>query len=237
MGGILRRVSAPPTSTVPLQLAAVNVGRARSFDAGGRKFRSAILKGAVAGRVALGVEGLAGDQQSDRRFHGGPDKAVYLYGAEHYAFWQRALRCDPWPPGTLGENLTVAGTADLEAELHVGDVLQIGSGADVATIELTTPRQPCWKLETRIGLAGFAKAFLESRRMGSYARVLAPGVIGAGDPVRVVARRPQAATLRDLIGALYLADRAAATRVLADPDLPPQLRRKAERGVRASDEE
>lgn len=186
-------------------LASINVGRTQRFEGtgDGKAFRSAILKGAVAGRVALGEEGVAGDQQADRRYHGGPDKAVYLYALEHLAFWQQALRCEPLPPGTFGENLTIEGWSDLEGTLHVGDTLAIGDGDAAAEIQLTTPRQPCWKLERRMGLPGFAKAFLESRRIGSYARVVKPGVIAAGDAIRVVARSPHAPTLREQIDARY----------------------------------
>lgn len=215
------------------RLAAVNVGRAQTHEVGGRKLRTAILKTSVAGRVAIGSEGIEGDQQADRRYHGGPDKAVYLYAAEHLAFWQQALRCAALPPGTFGENLTLEGWDDLEGTLHVGDVLQIGDGPDAAVIELTTPRQPCWKLEARMGIEGFAKAFLESGRMGSYARVTRPGTIAAGDAVTVIARREAAASLLDLQRAIYFGDRAAKARVLADTALDPALRRRVERGRRS----
>lgn len=191
--------------------------------------RSAILKAPVEGRVALRELGVAGDEQADRRFHGGPEKAVLLYALEHYAFWRGALKGVALPPGTFGENLTLEGFADLEAELRVGDVLRIGSGEGAAVIRLTAPRQPCWKLEARMGLPGFARAYLESGRIGTYARVEQPGVIAAGDAVEVIARSPAAATLHDLNRALYFEDAAAAARVLADPALPEPLLRRLTR--------
>jgi MOSC domain-containing protein YiiM len=204
-------------------LVSVNVGRAQAFTVGERKFRSAILKAPAEGRVMLGELGLEGDQQSDHRYHGGPMKAVYLYSAEHYAFWAHALKSDALPPGTLGENLTIGGLdGGLEQALHVGDVLQVGG----ARVQLTTPRQPCWKLETRMGLPGFAKAFLESGRIGMYARVVQEGEVAAGDDVSVFERAPKSATIADLIRALYFEDGAAAERVLADPRLAPELRRR-----------
>lgn len=221
--------------TLPrLRLLAVNVGRARTHEVDGRKFRSAILKAPVEGGVAIGPDGVDGDRQADTRVHGGPNKAVYLYSAEHYAAWQRALKSVVLPPGTFGENLTLDGAADLERELHVGDVLRVGAGESAALLKLTTPRQPCWKLEARMGLKGFARAFLESRRMGSYARVVAPGRAAAGDPVEVVERSARAATLRDLIDALYFGDANARERVLADEALDESLRRKIERAARAA---
>ena len=208
---------------------AVNVARAQSFNVGGKRFRSAILKAPIEGRTVLRQTGLEGDEQADRRFHGGPEKAVYLYSSEHYAFWQRALRSAPLPPGTLGENLTIGGfERGLEAELHVGDVLRVGD----ARVQLTTPRQPCWKLETRMGLPGFAKSFLESGRIGMYARVVAEGLVGAGDPVDVVERAPGAATIAELIRALYFEDPGAAARVLADESLDPCTARRVGRAKR-----
>lgn len=208
-----------------LHVVSVNVGRVAAFESGGRRFRSAILKAPVEGRRTLTRLGIEGDEQADRRFHGGPEKAVYLYGAEHYSFWEKALRRGPLPPGTLGENLTIGGFArGLEQELRVGDVLRIGE----ARVQLTTPRQPCWKLETRMGLPGFARAFLESGRIGTYARVLEEGSVGARDDVQVLDRSPRAATVADLIRALYFRDPVAAERLLADGGLDPRLRAKVE---------
>ena len=71
-----------------MQLASVNIGTARPLMAGGRRVLSGIGKQAVAGPVAVGRMGLAGDEQADLSVHGGLDKAVYAYPAEHYAFWQ-----------------------------------------------------------------------------------------------------------------------------------------------------
>jgi len=208
------------------QVVSVNVARAKTFTVVDRRFRSAILKAPVQGRILLRTLGLDGDQQADRRYHGGPDKAVYLYSSEHYAFWQKALESTDLPPGTFGENLTLSGFEhDLEHDLHVGDLLQIGA----ARLQLTTPRQPCWKLETRMGLPGFAKAFLESGRIGMYARVVVEGLVGARDEVSVVERGTNSASVADLIRALYFEDAEAGRRVTADEALDPRLRRRLER--------
>ena len=219
-----------------LRLESVNVARAKTFEVATavagetRKFRSAILKAPVAGPVMLRTLGLEGDQQSDRRYHGGPEKAVLLYDAAAYPFWREALKSEPLPPGTFGENLTLGGFATtLEQELHVGDTLRLG---DTATIQLTTPRQPCWKLETRMGLPGFAKSYLESGRLGMYARVVEEGEVAAGAAVSVISRSPGAQPISDLIRALYFKDAAARKRVIGDDALEEGLRRRlrADRG-------
>jgi MOSC domain-containing protein YiiM len=222
MAGILLRV---------VTVASVNVAAVQTFEVGGKKLRSAILKAPVAGRVMVRTLGVDGDQQADHRFHGGPEKALYLYGAEHYDFWRTRIRGETLarlgglPFGIFGENLTITGLGDLEAQLHVGDVLRIGC----AVVELTVPRQPCWKLETRFGIPEFARAFLGSGRIGSYASVRSEGLVGAGDEVAVVERRPDAIPLAELILALYFRDDAAKARALASTDLPAKLRRRIEK--------
>ena len=72
---------------------------------------SAIAKRPVAGPVRVGAEGLEGDEQGDRRVHGGPDKAVHQYALEHYAAWRADLGALPVldAPGAFGENLVVSG--------------------------------------------------------------------------------------------------------------------------------
>ena len=212
-------------------VASVNVSEVQTFEVGGKRIRSAILKAPVSGRVMVRTLGVDGDQQADHRFHGGPEKALYLYGAEHYDFWRTRIRGETLarlgglPFGIFGENLTIAGLGDLEAKLHVGDVLRAGD----AVVELTVPRQPCWKLETRFGIPEFARAFLGSGRIGSYARVRSEGLVGAGDEVTVVERQPDSIPLADLILALYFRDEAAKGRALASASLPAKLRRRIEK--------
>jgi len=226
MRGILLRVAT---------LASVNVSPIRTFEVGGRTIRSGILKAPVAGRVMVRALGVDGDAQADRRFHGGTEKAVYVYGAEHYDFWRSRIRGETLarlgglPFGTFGENLTIAGLDALESQLHVGDVLDVGD----ARIELTDPRQPCWKLETRLAIPDFTRAFLGSGRVGCYARVVREGLAGAGDEVRVAERAPDSIALADLILALYFRDAAAQARALASKSLPERLRKRV---ARAADE-
>ena len=107
----------------------------------------------------------------------------------------------------------------------MGDALKIGG----AVVELTVPRQPCWKLETRFAIPEFARAFLGSGRIGSYARVRSEGLVGAGDEVAVVERHDRAIPLADLVLALYFRDEAAKARALASPSLPEKLRRRIEK--------
>lgn len=147
-----------------------------------RRIATGIHKQPVQGAVAVGKLGLAGDEQADLTVHGGLDKAVYAYPIEHYPFWmeQRRLvfkRDEPLPPGSMGENLTLEGL--LEREVWVGDRLHIGT----AVLEVTQPRQPCYKFNAKMGFAHAVKTMLQSGYSGFYLRVIQTGEIGAGDAV------------------------------------------------------
>ena len=198
------------------RLVAVSTGRARQVGVRrGRPFMSAIFKDAVEGRVAVGPEGLDGDEQVDLVFHGGPDKAVYAYAAEDTAWWEgelgRALG-----PGAFGENLTVAGI-DVTGAV-IGERWRVGS----AELEVCQPRQPCSKLGIRFGDPGMVKRFAEAARPGAYLRVIAPGELGAGDAVEVVSRPPHDIRV-GLVFRAILQDDALAARAAAAPELPPAL--------------
>src|SRR5215475_12488801 len=115
----------------------VNVGTVREFEYGGRPARSAIWKAPVAGRIAVRGVNLAGDDQADRKAHGGPDKVVYAYAIEDARWWEPTLG-RPLGYGELGENLTVEGLEVNDA--LVGERWRVGT----ALLELSEPRIPCW---------------------------------------------------------------------------------------------
>ncbi len=182
-----------------MRVISVNVGLPRQVAWRGKTTRTSIFKTAVPGRVRVDRLNLAGDRQSDLRVHGGPDKAVYVYPAENYAFWKAELPGFDLPWGIFGENLTTEGLS--EKGVAVGDRLEIGS----AEFVVTQPRMPCSKLGMRFDRANFPKRFLESRRTGFYLRVLREGDIGAGDPIRRTAHDTEGMSIQQLVE-LYAAD-------------------------------
>ncbi len=152
---------------------------------GGRQIASAIHKQPLAGPVTVGRLGLEGDAQADRRLHGGPDKAVYAYALEHYAFWEQqrwlARKGDaPLPHGSLGENLTLQGL--LEDACWIGDRLAVGT----TVLEVSEVRTPCFKLNVKMGLPHAVRLMDQSGATGFYLRVLQGGVLTAGDAVRLL---------------------------------------------------
>ena len=161
---------------------ALLTGKARRFGAKGEA--SAIAKAPVAGSLAVGYLGIAGDEQADLSVHGGPDKAIHHYPRDHYAWWAETLGGHPLlgAPGAFGENISTEGL--IETEACIGDRYRLGS----ALVEISQGRQPCWKLGHRFGVASVPATVVTSRRSGWYYRVIEQGAAAAGDELELVER-------------------------------------------------
>jgi MOSC domain-containing protein YiiM len=191
------------------RILSVNVGRAREFDYNGRPAKSAIWKTPVNNRVAVRGVNLEGDDQADRKAHGGPDKVVYAYAIEDLRWWEEKLgRSVPY--GEFGENLTTEGIAVNDA--LVGERWEIGT----AVFEVSEPRIPCWRLGVRMNDQGFVRRFTEALRPGTYLRLIDEGDVGAGDEIRVVGKPDHDVTIRDVFR-IYTRDREESERLLAVP--------------------
>ncbi len=187
----------PPHSCSP-RILSVQVGSARAFTRPGSI--SAIVKEPVAGLVQLGFLGLEGDEQGDKRVHGGPDKAVHAYPLEHYTEWKcNFLKGHPLlnTSGAFGENLTTEGLR--EDTLFLGDRWRAGS----ALLEVSQGRQPCWKLDDRFQMKGLCRQVQSTRRTGWYFRVLEPGSLQAGDILTLEARPIPEWSIRRILDLLW----------------------------------
>lgn len=169
----------------PITIDALLTGTVRPLGDSSRD--SGIDKHPVAQRLWLGAEGLRGDEQADRRFHGGPEKALHHYAREHYPAWQAELgeRAVLQAPGAFGENISTQGMT--EADVCVGDVFRAGT----ALIQVSQARQPCWKLDHRFARRGMAARVQASGMTGWYYRVLQEGWLCAGDTL-TLSERPHA---------------------------------------------
>ena len=208
------------------RLLSVNVGTVRQIELAGQARTTAIWKLPVSGRVAVRGVNLAGDDQADRRAHGGPDKAVYAYAREDYAWWERQLD-RTLDPGMFGENLTTEGI-DLTDAL-VGERWRVGS----AVLQVTSPRVPCWKLGARMGDPRFPARFAAAGRPGAYLAILEQGALGAGDRIRVIHRPGHGVTV-GLVAASYHRDHRLAASILAAPELAEAWRHWAEHQIGAA---
>ena len=184
-----------------MNLVAISVGKPNEVQWRGRGVQTSIFKTPVSGRVHIAHGNIDGDEQSDLSVHGGPEKAVYAYPAEHYPYWRRELPNADLPWGAFGENFTTDGL--LEDEVWIGDRYRIGT----AELVVTQPRMPCYKLGIRFGRADMVKRFLQSRRSGFYLAVAQEGEAGAGDAIERIARDSRRLTVADVV-TLYATDSA-----------------------------
>ncbi len=201
---------------------AVCTGTARPFNGAET---SAIAKRPREGMVQVLAEGLAPDEQADRRVHGGPEMALHLYPLDHHDWWRGEIGDHPalGEPGGFGSNLAVSGLT--EAMVHIGDRFRLGT----ALIEVSQPRQPCWKIEHRFGHKGMVAQIIATGRCGWYFRVIETGEVQAGDSLERIAIGAAdwsvARVFRALVTGKATKDELAALAELAG--LSPKLREKA----------
>lgn len=199
-----------------MRVVSVNVGKPREVEWKGKIVSTSIFKEPVTGRVAMRRLNLDGDRQADLSVHGGPEKAVYVYPAEHYQFWRNEFPNMELPWSMFGENLTVEGLQ--EDTVNIGDQFRIGS----ARVVVTQPRMPCYKLGIKFKRDDILKRFLVSGRSGFYLAVLEEGEVEAGDPITLIKRNENGVTVAD-ITRLYTSDKhnmAALRKAVAVEALP-----------------
>jgi len=193
-----------------MKVTSVNVGLPRDVLWQGQTVLTGIFKDPVQGPVRIGKLNLAGDKQADLTVHGGPAKAVYAYPAEHYEYWRQQLPSVALPWGKFGENLTLEGLNSEGVEKHglaedmvcIGDRMRVGA----ATLMVTQPRLPCYKLAIKFERDDMIKRFLASGRYGFYFSVIEPGEVSAGSEATFLSRDPNRVTVAD-IGRLYRSER------------------------------
>lgn len=183
-----------------MEVISLNVGLPRDVIWKGRTVTTGIFKEPVDGAARLRKLNLDGDRQADLSVHGGPEKAVYAYSSEHYAYWRGELGRPELTWGMFGENFTTDGL--LEKETNIGDTFRIGS----ALVMVTQPRMPCYKLGIKFGRDDILKRFLSSLRSGFYFSVLEEGEVAAGDEIKLVARDANNVNVED-ITKLYSTER------------------------------
>lgn len=195
------------------RLISVNIGNVQQLNCTDRVVLSGIFKTPVPASVQLAWEGVAGDRQADLRHHGGRDKAVNVYAAEHYAYWSKQIE-GALGPGAFGENFTTEGL--LEDAVCIGDTFAIGE----ARVQVTQPRQPCYKLAAKMRQPQFVRWVQQSGRTGFYLRVLQAGAVQAGDDVVLLHRAEPAVSIAEANRTMYAhPQRDAVERLLAVAEL------------------
>lgn len=163
-----------------MRILSVNTSLPHKIVSDGKTIMTGIFKSPVDRRLKVGKLNLEGDGQADLSVHGGINKAVYAYPAEHYTWWQGELPGMDLRWGMFGENLTLEGL--LENNVHIGDRFRIGT----AVLMVTQPRLPCYKLGIKFGRDDMPERFLSSGRTGFYFAVEEEGALGAGDILELI---------------------------------------------------
>jgi MOSC domain-containing protein YiiM len=184
-----------------MKLKSLSIGLPENVEWRGGAVLTGIIKKPVNGPVLATKNGLQGDGVGDPEVHGGEHKAVYAFPHEHYSYFADLMNRSDFVPGQFGENLTTEGL--LETEVQIGDRVQIGE----AILEVTQPREPCFKLGIRMNDPGIVKPFLKSLRTGFYLRVIQEGNLSAGHEIVRVQRANNSISVKDITRVRYF-DRA-----------------------------
>jgi MOSC domain-containing protein YiiM len=176
----------PPGQTAVLYSVQVGMPKSLGFedavDTHDKPWTTGFFKSPIEGPRFVGKTNIVGDGQADLENHGGIDKAVLAYSADHYPKWRDELRLPEMPCGAFGENLTIAGLS--EESVCIGDIFRIGP----VTFEVSQPRQPCWKLARRWRMHELLGMVVRNGRSGWYFRVVEEGWIEARMPVVLIER-------------------------------------------------
>jgi len=159
----------------------VFIGKIKDYE-GSRP--SAIAKLQVDGELSLTEKGLVGDEQAEKKIHGGPDRAQCHYPREHYAFWASEYPdlAGLFVAPAFGENLSTEGQT--EKNVFIGDIFRWGE----ALIQVTQPRSPCFKLNFHFGISDIATQMQNAGKTGWLYRVILAGKVETDAPLTLVSR-------------------------------------------------
>ena len=175
-----------------MKVISVNIGERKVLNYKGKIVETGIFKFPVNKPVFLGTEDVKNDAVIDRRYHGGIEKAVYGYSQNHYEYWKELYPKLDWNYGMLGENLTISNLE--ETEIRIGNTYKLGE----ALLEVTKPREPCYKLGIRFGTQEILKQFWNSSKSGIYFKVLQTGNVSVGDELILVNKADNSPTIAEV---------------------------------------
>ena len=176
----------------------LNIGKVRTVKWRGKDVKTGIYKEPTSEPLYLGFEDVKDDAVVDRKYHGGIDKACYAYSHEAYQFWKDQYPFHEFPLGFFGENLTIKGLN--ESDIHIGNQYKIGA---TAVIEVSQPREPCFKLGIRFGSQKILKTFINGEFPGIYFRVIQTGKVTVNDELKLIKELKSEPTVLEVYKLLY----------------------------------
>lgn len=188
-----------------MQIISTNIGVPTRILWNGNSELTGIFKYPVAEALFLGKTDVSKDTVIDRVHHAGINKACYLFSADQYAYWKALYPDLEWDWGMFGENLTVAGLD--ESQIRIGDIYRIGT----ALVQISQPREPCYKLGVRFGTQEILRQFIERNHPGTYVRILEEGTVQKGDRVELQQRSNNSLTVQQFYALLYAKEKSKVT--------------------------
>jgi len=174
-----------------MKVLSVHVGSLQEMLRNGKKIQTGIFKQPTEGPIEVKRLGLEGDQQANKKLHGGIYKAICVYPSEHYDLWKEELGNPGLSFGDFGENLTTAGL--MEGDICLGDRLRIGS----VEMVVTQPREPCITLNARLDTKDLSARIRKSGRSGFYLSVEREGAVENGDSIEYISRDENKVSVSD----------------------------------------
>ncbi|MEN3322568.1 MOSC domain-containing protein [Mariniflexile soesokkakense] len=180
-----------------MQILSTNIAKPTTIIFAGEKVITGIYKTPTNQPIYLGKETVSSDEVSDRENHGGEFKACYLFSENHYAYWKNLYPKLDWNWGMFGENLTVSNLD--ETKIHIGDIYKLGS----ALVQITQPREPCYKFGVKFGTQKVLKQFIKHGRPGTYVRILEEGFVKTGDHLELIEKAKNSLTTAQFYKLLF----------------------------------
>lgn len=180
-----------------MKITSTNIAKPTTIIWNGKEVITGIYKTPTNAPIFLGASDVEGDEVTDRKHHGGEFKACYLFSEVHYAYWKNLYPNLDWHWGMFGENLTVSGLN--EKEIHIGNIYKVGD----TLIQITEPREPCFKLGVKFGSQEILKQFINHGFPGTYIRVLEEGHVKTGDTLKLIEKAKNSITTSQFFNLLY----------------------------------
>lgn len=213
-----------------MKVISTNIGNPTTILWNGKEEQTGIYKYPTSKEIQLLKEDVANDTVIDRKHHGGIHKACYLYSADQYSYWKKLYPNLKWDWGMFGENLTIQGFN--ESEIRIGDTYKIGN----ALVQITQPREPCYKLGIRFNDQKIIKQFINHNNPGTYVKILETGTVKIGDEVKLVSQANNSLTINQYYEFLFakIKDPSIVKLVLDNEGLPERKKEKLRNSLKTN---
>ncbi|WP_297796568.1 MOSC domain-containing protein [uncultured Eudoraea sp.] len=205
-----------------MQVISTNIGNLTKINWKGKVLNTGIFKYPTSSPLLLEKESVANDAIANRKVHGGTYKACYLFSEKHYPYWKNRYPELDWNWGMFGENLSVSGMD--ETQIRIGDIYKIGK----ALVQISQPREPCFKLGIRFGTQQILKEFIEYGFPGTYVKILEEGLVSSGDRLTLIEASDSPLTVFEFFQLLYAREKDQKVLKLAlENSALPELKRES----------